>query len=1204
MRVTRVLSTAVLAACLVLPATTHVLAGAAEKTTTKAKKKTPGAPAPARPAGVARQADPVDAYYGGSRNDSVTESTNELGQTVYSVAASHFDISPPLSELATAAAREQATEEESPTNPQIPATRIIRSEFPDPVVQEVVEPGDSQKFSGVPLAAPTTGFNFLGVGINGGTPSDCNGAVGNNQFVETVNTRYQIWSLNRTTKIATSILLSPSNINTLWSGFGGACETLNSGDPIVLFDRTANPSPGRWLISQFTSSPSGGVYYQCVAVSTTANATGTYARYAFAVPNGKFGDYPHISVWPDAYYMMAHGFNGQFVAIFAAMDRAKMLSADPLVNAAATWVVIQDPNEGGHMPADLDGYTFPPNKAPGIFASIHSDGMYIYRMKVNFVSPGTTTNTLQAVVPVAPANAACGGGTCIPQPGTGNTLDAISDRLMFRAAYRNYVDHESLVVSHSVDPSVSGVASGVRWYDFRLSGPPDPTCPTYPCIYQQGTIADAPNGRSRWMSSLAMDSAENILVGYTATGKTAGTENHSTRYTGRAKSDPPGQMTVPETTIFTGTANNTSNTRWGDYSSMSIDPVDDCTFWSVSQYYAAQNQWSTRIASVVYPAGTGAGQCQAATCTARPSSIALNPAATTPADNQIRLTWTGATPRPGSYAIERALGTCGAEGLYSPLAATPGTATTYTDATVLAGLTYAYRVRGATDASGKCNSLFASQCVNATATGSCVSKPSFSGAASAASSGDSNCGVTINWAPGASNCLAAPNLRYNIFRGTVPDFVPSVANRIATCVVGPSSYLDTDNLQSGNTYYYVVHAEDSSSGNGGACGGGNEESNSVRISATPYAAGMQAAPGTWTDGGGDGSAQITFFMTVTTGPPAWRFVKTANDPGANHTPGGAYAYRNAGPAAGDSYPPSTCAQLYAPPLTAGATTVNLQYWERHQVEYHWDAIAVEYSVNGGAWTDVPAPSNSEAAGCALSDDTTGWEPLSCTGSSPGNACGFPDTKNVFSGPLASGTSCADFVTGATPSPYAHRCHQITGLAPDDTIRFRWQFSSDGASEYAGFYLDDVAVTNVKVPNVCAPNTCVGQANGTACADGDACTTGDVCSGNACLGGTPIAAPAETASVTVAADKTTYDWSAVASATRYDVVRGSLAALPVGPGGVDEACFDDLPGPSLVDATIPAADTGFWYLSRGENACGTGSLGQQSSGASRITTTCP
>ena len=1196
MRATRIVSSAILAACLVLPTTSHVFAGDAEKATAKAKKKAPGVPAPARPTGVVRQADPVDAYYGGTKNDSVTEFENELGQTVYSIAASHFDISRPLLELSTAAPREQAMEEESPTNPQIPASRVIRSDVPDPVVQSVVEPGDSLAFSNVPLAAPTTGFNFLGVGVLGGTPSDSNGSVGNNQFVETVNTRYQVWSLNRATKVATSVL-GPSNINTLWSGFGGACETQNSGDPIVLYDKIAN----RWLISQFTSGASAGVYYQCVAVSTTANATGTYARYAFAVPNGKFGDYPHLAVWPDGYYMMAHGFGGQFVALFAAMDRTKMLAANP----AATWVVIQDPNEGGHMPADLDGFTYPPNKAPGIFVSIHSEGMYIYRMKVSFASPGSTTKTLQAVVPVAPANAACGGGTCIPQPGTGNVLDAISDRLMFRAAYRNYVDHESLVVSHSVNPAVSGVASGVRWYDFRLSGTPNATCPTYPCIYQQGTIADVADGRSRWMPSLAMDSAENILVGYTATGKTAGSENHSSRYTGRAKGDPPGLMTVPEATIVTGTADNESNSRWGDYSSMSIDPADDCTFWYVSQYYATTNAWSTQIASAVFPAGSGAGQCQAATCTVRPPTQPLIGTATTPADNQITVTWTGITPTPGAYAIERAQGVCGAEGLYKPLAATAGTVTNYTDTTVLAGVTYAYRVRGATDAAGRCNGQFTSGCVSATATGTCVLKPSFAGAASAASNGQSNCGVTVNWAAGASGCLAAPNLRYNIFRATEPDFVPSVANLIATCVVGPNSYLDTDNLQSGTTYYYVVHAEDGSTGNGGACGGGNEESNGVRVSATPYAAGMQAAPGTWSDGGGDGSAFLLLNVAGggNTSDQAWRLVKTANDPGANHTPGGGYAYRNAGPAAINTYLPSSCSEMQAPSLTVAATTVNLQYWERHQVEYHWDAIAVEYSVNGGAFMDVPPPSHDVGAGCSLSDDTTGWEPLSCTQIPPTNACGYPDTKNVLSGPLDSGATCNTFVTSAT-TPYAHRCHQVTGLNPDDTIRFRWRFSSDALAEFAGFYLDDVAVTNVRLPNVCAPNTCRGQADGTACVDGDACTTGDVCGGSVCNGGSAITAPPETASVSVAADKTTFSWSAVAFATRYDVVRGSLGALPVGPGGVDEACFDDLPGPSLVEATIPAADTGFWYLSRGENACGTGSFGQQSNGAPRVTTTCP
>jgi hypothetical protein len=365
---------------------------------------------------------------------------------------------------------------------------------------------------------------------------------------------------------------------------------------------------------------------------------------------------------------------------------------------------------------------------------------------------------------------------------------------------------------------------------------------------------------------------------------------------------------------------------------------------------------------------------------------------------------------------------------------------------------------------------------------------------------------------------------------------------------------------------------------------------------------MQAGPGTWSDGGGDGSELLTIGMTTFSGFPGWRVVTTANDPGANHTPGGVYAYRNAGPTAGDTYPAFTCAQLTAPTLTAAASTVNLKYWERHQIEYRWDAIAVEYSVNGGPWTDVPAPSNSVGADCDPSDDTGGWETLDCTGATPANACNFPATKNVFSGPVGGGSSCTDFTTSGLVNPYAHRCHQITGLNVGDTIGFRWQFSSDEAAEFAGFYLDDVAITNVLVPNACTPDTCHGQTDGTACIDGDACTTGDVCGGGTCAGAVvPIP---ETAGVSVAADKATYSWSAVAGATSYDVVRGSLGAFPVGPGAGDETCFSDLPGSSLIDETIPDPGTGFWYLSRGENACSSGSFGQRSNGAPRLTTTCP
>jgi len=251
---------------------------------------------------------------------------------------------------------------------------------------------------------------------------------------------------------------------------------------------------------------------------------------------------------------------------------------------------------------------------------------------------------------------------------------------------------------------------------------------------------------------------------------------------------------------------------------------------------------------------------------------------------------------------------------------------------------------------------------------------------------------------------------------------------------------------------------------------------------------------------------------------------------------------------------------------------------------------------------VPAPSDSPASGCDAADETTGWEALSCAQDPTVNTCNYADTKTAFSGPLASGTSCGDFATSGSVTPYAHRCHPITGLTPNDTIKFRWRFASDLVSEFAGFYLDDVAVTDVKVPNACAPNTCAGQVNGTACSDGNSCTVGDVCGGGLCTSGSSTA-PAETQSVNAAADKTTFSWAAAPSATRYDAVRGLLDAFPVGPGGGDEICFADLAGPSLSDAAVPAPGTGYWYLSRGENDC-VGTYGTRSNGSPRNTTTCP
>jgi len=1207
MRVSRGLSFGVAIVGLLLAGNTLVAAGDPDASSRKPRKKTVRVASPARPSGVAVPPAATDAYYGGTELTTIKSFRNELGQTVYSISASHSDVSPPLVDLATRASTLFGVKEadnEVSENDQLPAFRIVRSDLADPVVQSELPTLQSLAPGGFTPAAPATGFNFLGVGSNGLSPSDSNGSVGNNQFVETVNTRYQIWSLNRSTKVATSVL-GPSNINVLWNGFGGACQAQNSGDPIVVFDKVA----GRWLISQFTTGLSGGFYFQCVALSTSANAAGTYTRWAFAVPNGIFGDYPHFGVWSDAYYMMAHGFmntSGGYVAgLFAAMDRTKMLTL-PAGDPTATWQVIQDPSEGGHMPADLDGFAPPPTNAPGIFLSLHSSGMFIYRMKVDFATPANTVRTLQAIVPVAPSNAACGGGTCIPQPG-GVNVGSLADRLMFRAAYRNLIDHESLVISHSVDPSVTGVVSGVRWYDFRLSGATDATCPTYPCIYQQGTIADVANGRSRWMSSIAMDRAENILVGYSTTGKTAGVENHSIRYTGRAKPDPLGTMTVPEATIVTGTANNT-NSRWGDYTSMSVDPIDDCTFWYVGQYYTLAGTWSTQVASAVFPTGTGAGQCPAGGCLVRPASAPTIGAATVPGDNQITVSWTGLATAPGSYAVERASGTCGSEGMYQPVGFVAGTSTSFTDTSVLGGITYSYRVVAATDVLGKCQSLVKSGCTSATATGSCNLKPAFAGATAGTSADQPNCGVTLSWTPPASGCPLTPNLRYNIYRGTIPDFVATPASRIATCVDGPSAYIDRDNVASGASYYYVVRAEDNSTGNGGPCNGGNEDANNTVVSGTAYGPGTQAAPGTFTDGGGDGTA----FMRLNVAGPgdtadqAWRYVKTANDAGANHTPGGSYAYRNAGPGPAATYQADVCAEMQSPPLTAGATSVNLQYWERHQIEYHWDGIAVEYAVNGGAWADVPPPTNSAALGCAATDDTTGWETLSCTQAPPVNACGYSSTKNAFNGPFGGGTSCTDWATSGLTG-YAHRCHAISGLNPGDSVQFRWRFASDPGAEFAGFYLDDITVTNVTVPTACAPDTCAGQPDATACSDGLSCTTGDACLGGACQAGSSPPPPAEVADVQLdGAAGTSLSWAALPGGVVYDVDSSTLSDLHAG-GTAGAACLaNDLASASYVDVRPdPTPGEGFYYLIRAQTPCGTGTFGMGTQGGERLPTAgCP
>ena len=289
-----------------------------------------------------------------------------------------------------------------------------------------------------------------------------------------------------------------------------------------------------------------------------------------------------MGVWPDGYYITFNMFSGTtFLGARAcAFDRSKMLTG-----ASATQICFQQADSvAGLLPSDLDGSTPPPSGAPNFLLSYGTRRLNLFKFHVDFATPSNSTFTGPTRISVAAFSPACGGGVCIPQQGTSVQLDSLSGNLMHRLAYRNFGDHEALVANHSV---VAGTSVGVRWYEIR-----DPS--GTPALYQQGTFA--PDSSYRWMGSIGMDHVGTIAMGYSVSSSSM---HPSIAFTGRVPTDPLNNLRA-ESTIQTGGGSQTGGLdRWGDYSSIAIDPVDDCTFWYTNQYLQSDGSfnWSTRIAS-------------------------------------------------------------------------------------------------------------------------------------------------------------------------------------------------------------------------------------------------------------------------------------------------------------------------------------------------------------------------------------------------------------------------------------------------------------------------------------------------------------------------------------------------------------------------------------------------------------------------------
>lgn len=428
---------------------------------------------------------------------------------------------------------------------------------------------DAPRAPGIERATPATLLSFEGQGNSCScSPPDTAGDAGPNHYVQIVNaTKVAVYD-----KAGVLQAGFPKEMSALFSS--GNCAASSIGDPVVLYDSLAD----RWLLAQFSTG--NGV---CVAISQTPDPAGTYFGYEFLTPD--FPDYLKFGVWRDGYYMST---NESTYAAYA-LDRSKMLAGQ-----AATSIRF-DGVSNFMLPGDVDGGSSPPAGDPNyfytfkdsVFHGVPNDRLEIREFHADFATPANSTFALTDTINVTPfVYTVCGFFVlnCIPQGGTAQKVDAVSEWPMFRFPYRNFGTYQAVAGTFTIEGATANTGA-VRWFELRKAG-------GNWSLFQQGTI-DSNDGVSRFMSSIAMDGVGNLAVGYSASGASL---FPAIRYAVHRIGDALGTM-QPEATLQAGGGSQTGSNRWGDYSTMAIDPSDDATFWYTSEYYpaSASSAWHTRV---------------------------------------------------------------------------------------------------------------------------------------------------------------------------------------------------------------------------------------------------------------------------------------------------------------------------------------------------------------------------------------------------------------------------------------------------------------------------------------------------------------------------------------------------------------------------------------------------------------------------------
>ena len=422
--------------------------------------------------------------------------------------------------------------------------------------------------------------NFIGASSSesGFVPPDPTGAAGPNHYVHAVNSLVKIFSKNGT------LLVGPVSLG-VFLGIG-----TNSGDPIIMYDQLAD----RWFVSEFGSTNNS----LAIGVSATSDPTGAYNVYQYTF--GSFPDYPHYTVWHDAYYLTAN---------IGTANKAYAVERDVMLAGGPSPKILGFPLPGGVMnnntvispePANLLGTTYPAG-VPGYVTYLQDDGwsgvsfdhLKVWELHLDWANPSNSTISQPLEIPTDPFDSVFApfGTGDVKQPGTNQKIDMIGGIISYAANYRSFGTHNSWVITFNTDVD-GNHTSGVRWIELRN----DATNPW--AIYQEGTYAPA-DGHSRFMGSAGIDAAGNIGLAFNIASATLPA---GIRYTGRFDGDPLGQMTVAETEIFQGPGVQTYTNRFGDYSHLTMDP-DNFTFWFTAEYFSANNNWRTQIASFTLSSG-------------------------------------------------------------------------------------------------------------------------------------------------------------------------------------------------------------------------------------------------------------------------------------------------------------------------------------------------------------------------------------------------------------------------------------------------------------------------------------------------------------------------------------------------------------------------------------------------------------------------